>query len=365
MISIIFLFVIQINCEKWWSRQTGYDIEDHDHGYAGASFTKAIDFYLCGKRKFQVHYYGDDKLNWSKNFSNCDPVGIGKPIDGICIYSENSYKGRLYRGQNWLGTLKGCDIFDDDFGYIGELGAPLACLAIFGGDEYRIGYLSDTEVIKSSNEKFVADRIILNLFGDIVKNELEYEIEKKLDLGNENKLYDVSAKLTYNNEININGNEIKIIFAKEKVVFRDWKGEINNYLNIQLKKILNFDINEERKKFELLISEQLMNGVMTISSFLKEGKIKIELASKAADDFISFRGGCIFNLFIKSNIKLLDIIKKVIKLLTNYSNIDEKKIILNKLKYLNEFKDIDDIAILMTHNYYIIIQIILLYILKN
>ena len=52
-ILLIFTFLIRVKSENWWSKVTGYDTEDHNHGYAGASFRKAVDFYLCGKKNLE------------------------------------------------------------------------------------------------------------------------------------------------------------------------------------------------------------------------------------------------------------------------------------------------------------------------
>ena len=133
----------KIRCEKWWGEVNEYNIEDGNFGYAGTSNQPAIDFYLCGNKKYRVHYKGDDPLTWSKNFSNCDPVGIGREIDGICIYSgRKSYRGRLYLGNYWMRVIKECNISDQEEGFVGQLGSPLSCIAINGGDNYRISTLA-------------------------------------------------------------------------------------------------------------------------------------------------------------------------------------------------------------------------------
>ena len=130
-ITIFFLSFIKINSEKWWPHVNGYDLNDVNDGFAGSSNVPAVDFYLCSERNYRVHYLGDDPMNWSKNFSNCDPVGIGRIIDGICLYGPKSYKGRLHHGVNWMGVIKGCNIDEKD-GFAGKLGSPLACIAING-----------------------------------------------------------------------------------------------------------------------------------------------------------------------------------------------------------------------------------------
>ena len=91
-----------------------------------------------------MHYLDDDKDTWSKNFSNCEPVGNGRVIDWICIYTKKSYKGRVQRGNQWLPVIKECNT-SALYGYAGELGKPLSCMCINGKDYYRIGYIDDNE----------------------------------------------------------------------------------------------------------------------------------------------------------------------------------------------------------------------------
>ena len=268
---IIIILLLKIyKCENWWNEVTGYSINNHANGYAGSSHVPAVDFYLCGKREYRVHYLGDDPLHWSENFSNCEPVGIGRKIDGICVYGDKSYKGRLHRGSNWMGIIKGCNISDAD-GFVGNLGTPLACICINGKDIYRIGYLPEATEIKSSNPKNASDRIVKSLFGENIINEANYDNEYELNLlNNINKfnLFRVKTQLFNDTNINLDGNGIKFIFEKNTIVYSNWGiQEINYLMNKKLKNIINFDINEERKTFEKNIANDIMNGIFVIHSF--------------------------------------------------------------------------------------------------
>ena len=161
-----------------------------------------------------MNYLDDDKDTWSKNFSNCEPVGNGRVIDGICIYTKKSYKGRVQRGNQWLPVIKGCNT-SALYGYAGELGKPLSCMCINGKDYYRIGYIDDNEEKRSSNPKNSSDRVVEALFGEGVGNlEDGYYLEKELDLSrnknNSKKLnfFNVTIQLLKNEDINLDEDQI-------------------------------------------------------------------------------------------------------------------------------------------------------------
>ena len=228
--QIIFSLFLIAKSEVWWDAVYRYNIEDDDYGYAGASYTRIIDFYLCGKRKYQVHYLGDDSLTWSRNFSNCEPVGNGRDIDGICIHGEKSYRGRLFRASTWLEIIKECNI-NDKHGFAGNLGTALSCITINGKDYYRVAYVTDVQEIKSSNPKSVFDRISKKIFGENVKYKAEYGIENEIELSSNNYLFNSTIQLLNIDEVKIEGNEIRFIILNEKINSSSWGYEINNLLN--------------------------------------------------------------------------------------------------------------------------------------
>ena len=365
---IIILLFYGLKSEYWFGEVNGYDIEDHKYGYAGSSHVPAIDFYLCGKREYRVHYLGDDPLNWSENFSNCEPVGIGREIDGICVYGNKSYKGRYYRANNWMGIIKGCNISDID-GYVGELGTPLACVAINGKDFYEIGYLSEASEIISSNPKNASDRIVKSLFGDNIINKANYDNEYELDLSSEpNKFNFFKAKIQLFNDTNIDldGDGIKFIFNKEKIVFSNWgMQEINKLMNKKLKNIVNFDINEERQIFEKTIAKDIMNGILVIHSFYEEGRIQIDIGSKIKYNFKAYRGGIRLNFILNNSENFIEILKKIIKIISGYINTDNIQVISDKIKEFKNINQLGEIIKLISPYDALLTQIIFLYILKK
>ena len=362
--QIFFSLFILTKTEEWWDAVYRYNIEDDDYGYAGASYTKIVDFYLCGKRKYQVHYLGDDSLTWSKNFSNCDPVGNGKAIDGICIHGEKSYRGRLFRESAWLEVTKECNIYDKH-GFTGNLGTPLSCVTINGKDYYRVAYVTDVQEIKSSNPKSVFDRISKKIFGKNIQYKAEYGIENKIELPSNNDLFTSTIQLLNIDEVKIDGTEIKLIISNEKINSSFWGSDINNLLNKKLKKILNIDINEKTKIFENIIAEETIHGITTIHSVWKEKKITIESVIKITSDIEGIRGGYRFNFILKDSKILITKIKTIIELICQYVNLERRNKVKTILKNMDKIETLDEIMELISPHDITITQIIFLYIINN
>ena len=357
----------KIKCEEWWDEVIDYDIEDHNFGYAGTSNQPMIDFYLCSNKKYRAHYKGDDPLTWSKNFSNCDPVGIGREIDGICIYSDRkSYRGRLYLGSYWMRVIKECNISDQEEGFVGQLGSPLACLAINGRNYYRMSSLTTGAKLISSNPKNASDRIVSSLFGDNIINEANYDNEYDLDLSSKFTLFKVKIQLFNNTNIDLDGDGIKFIFYWEKIYYADWERENVNHLMVKrLKEILNFDINEERKIFEIKIVKDIIHGILIIHTFYDERRIQIDIGDKITDEYKGYRGGIKLNFYLNNSEKLIETIKNVVELIARYITKENRKDILEKLKVFNNLEQLGQIIKLISPYDTLFTQIILLYILKN
>ena len=368
-LSLVLLYS-KIKSERWWPPATGYDKGDHNNGYAGSSQTACIDFYLCGKRNYTVHYKDDPPDIWSKNFSNCEPVGVGREIDGICVYGGKSYKGRLYEGYYWMPVKKGCNTSDVNK-YVGELGTSLACIAINGKEIYRIAALDNMDSIKSSNPKNLSDRIIESFFGNKVKNysdyDREYELDLSVDLNNTNKMkyFNATIQLLKNENLNLNGDEIKFVIYNESILYSPWRDKkINKIMIKKLKDIINFDFYEEIRNFEKIIQKVTMRGLFIIHSYYEENRIQMDIASKIVEDFEGFRGGIRLNLILKNSEKLIELIKNIIKIFSGYINIEKRKEVLNKLKEFKEIKELKGIIELIFPYDSMFTQIIFLYLIK-
>ena len=377
-----FFYIILINifkikkAERWFPPVSEYNTDDYDNGFAGTSNEPVIDFYLCGERKYRVHYLDDPPLNWSKDFSNCDPVGIGRLIDGICIDGTRSYKGRQYIAPRWMRIIKGCNTSNSIDGFVGKLGTPLSCIAINGGNYYRIASEKvGSNNITSSNPKNCSDRIIGNIFGKNVKNFANYTEEYELDLSEEksknNKFhyFICKIKLINNTNLNLDGDGIKFIVNNKNIDYSSWGGkEINKYFIKQLKNIINFDINEETKKFEKIMANEIQYGIVIIHAFYKDKKIQIDIGIKIKPNRINnhlegYRGGIRFNLELIENSEFINIIKKIIELTSRYIN--ERENILDKLKSFNNTEQLDEITKLISPFDSLLNQIILLYLLNE
>ena len=150
MISILLLL---IKCETWWGEVSGHDTSDGKNGYAGSRGKAITAFYLCGDRKYRVHYKGDSKDTWTGEYCSCDPVGIGRSIDGISISGGYSYKVR-YKNGNWEKPVTGYSINDSKNGYAGTLGKEIDAILIEGDNIYRAAYGGH-----SSNVEEVSKRV--------------------------------------------------------------------------------------------------------------------------------------------------------------------------------------------------------------
>ena len=368
-LCLIFILklLLLINCDTWFGGGDGYDTENHQSGYAGSSNAKIVDFYLCSKRKYKVHFLGDDEKKWSKEYSNCDPVGEGRYIDGFAVDGEEQYMGRLYLAPNWQVAVIGNNISNDEF--VGELGKNLACIAIDGEEFYRVAYYRNIDgkytELKPSNPKNVTDRIINLLFENEVKNVAEYGIENELNI-NENKLFKADIILLNIYELYISDGGIKIIFENMQCIYSDWGENIGSYLNKKIKDKINIDFNKERKYFEFIISNETIHGIVIIHSFWNEGKIQIDSGIKAVNNVPSFRGGYRMNIYLKNNKDLITKIKDIFEIFINYEDIKKRKIIKEKLKDFNDIKHISDIINHFSQKSNIIISgIILLLVLKS
>ena len=341
VIFIVLLFLIA--CDSWYPEATDYDTDDDDNGYAGASYSKIIDFYLCSKRNYRVHFLGDDAKKWSKKYSNCDPAGEGRYIDGISVEGEYQYRGRIYLSRNWDPPVIGDNISDNE--YAGQLGQHLACIGIDGEEPYRVGYSGGRKKIaefKPSNPKNVTDRVLYLLFQNKVKNTAEYNKINELDIDN-NKLFKANIQLLNYNELNIVDGGIKIIFEDMKCVYSYWGAELSSHLNKKLEKIINIDFNKEKKNFEFIVSNETIHGMVIIHPFWDEGRIEIDSGVKIVKDIESFRGGYRLNILLKKNKDLIIKVKNIIEIFLKYINIQKRKLIKEKLKNFNNIIDISDI----------------------
>ena len=164
--------------------------------------------------------------------------------------------------------------------------------------------------------------------------------------------------------MNLDGDGIKFIVHKKNINYSFWGGnEINKNFNKQLKNIINFDINEERKKFEKIISNEIDYGIFIIHTFYKEKKIQIDIGIKIMPDVEGFRGGIRINLILINNIEFINIIKKIIELISRYIN--TRGTILDELKSFNSIEQLDKIIRLIAPFDIILNQIIFLYLLHK
>ena len=156
---ILLILIYSTKSEKWLKEVNGHNVFDEKNGYSGRYDNHFTDFYLCSERRYRVHFKNTDKNIWSEEFSACQPVGNGSEIDAIAIDGGLPYGG--YSNGKWSKNVTKYDIYDDENGYVGNIGIGLNGIYIYGDEYYRNAFLYND----STNEKNVSYRIINNFFG--------------------------------------------------------------------------------------------------------------------------------------------------------------------------------------------------------
>ena len=108
-----------------------------------------------------------------------------------------------------------------------------------------------------------------------------------------------------------------------------------------------------------------MRGLFVIHSYYEENRIQVDIASKIVEDFEGFRGGIRLNLILKNSEKLKELIKKELKFICGYINIEKRNEVLNRLKEFKEIKEIKGIIELIYPYNIMFNQIIFLYLIKS
>ena len=177
--------------------------------------------------------------------------------------------------------------------------------------------------------------------------------------------FNATIQLLKNENLNLNSDEIKFAIYNESIIYIPWNGkELNKIITKKLKDIINFDFYEELKNFESKIQNDTMRGLLTIHSYYEENRIQMDIASKIIEDVDGFRGGIRLNLILKNSDKLIDLIKKLIKLFSGYINKQKREEVLSRLKDFKEIKELKGIIELIFPYDSIFTQILFLYLIK-
>ncbi len=319
-IKIIILFLLfYIKCENWYNEINGHRKDASRNGYAGSASNNFTDFYLCSERKYRVHYLYDDNDTWTGEFTACQPVGVGRYIDGIVIDGGKKSSARV----NWdweIPEKTGYDIHNPNE-YSGKLGFPIQGFYTYGNEYYRSGY----NLGNSSNEREVAKRVIYDIF----EKNYTLNYENETEIINDSKIK-ITILLLNSSEINYKG-KIMIKINDGKIVNSNYKHFINNNLIKNINEIIGNDFNKIKKSFENIFLKNMNNSNIAINFNWLENKIEIDVASKIRGDFYAYRGGFRINIYLNDkDFELLLIVKKMCKYMLSYSG----KIIDNSIKAL-------------------------------
>lgn len=286
LLTIILLFFVK--SETWWGEVRGYNIYDGQNGYAGSSGKAITAFYLCGNRRYRVHYKGDDKNSWTGEYWGCGVIGIGRAIDGISISGGYHYRVR-YKNGKWEAPVTGYNIYDSRNGFAGTYGREIDAIAIDGNEIYRAGYGGD-----SSNVEEVARRVVKNLFG--INAYYSFDYEKTIM---DNYYSKVTVKLEH--EFNWKSDTKMSLVIKNNVPTDVNLGNFGNLLE-ELNKAVNFNLNDLQAKLKYSFSNGMSNGSVNINIYLFQKKIELIGGSKITADHSSYRGGYKITIFFYDHI---------------------------------------------------------------
>ena len=287
-IILVLFLSIPIKSEIWYDAVSGANVNDGKHGYAGSRGVALTHFYLCGNRRYRVHYLGDPRDQWTGQYWGCDPVGNGRPIDGISISGGKGYRVRLKNG-GWKKMVYGYNINDYIHGMAGEYNKEIDAILVEGGDSYRAAYGPSTSLIE-----IVASKISNNLFG--VSKELNFE--RNLFIY-ENDKVKVFGKLLHKIKVELEEGIIKLTIKENKVVKSDWSGLFPENVYKILKQMI--DVYKFQSNFESKITAGMVNGDVSVKSFWKEKKIEINVGVKITPDHWSYRAGVKYIIFMKDD----------------------------------------------------------------
>ena len=339
---ILLIVIFSTKSETWDAEVNGHNISDKKNGYSG-NYTFS-DFYLCSERKYRVHYKNDDKTIWSKEFSACQPVGIGREIDAIAISGGLPYGCK--NDKVWVKNVTEYDIYTEN-GYTGIIGGELLAIYIYGDEYYRGAYtFSD-----STNEKEVSYRIIKSFFRTEYNN-FNHEKETEIYL-NDNTKINITIKLLYPYQLKFKG---KIIYKSmdRKIQYDNSENIISNRLKTILNQVIDFDFDKIETIIKDSFSNRNLNCGDTFFNFnWKHNLIEIEVAIKMETlkkrhkslkvDYHGYRGGFKMNIYLNNeDDKLLTKIREICQIILRYYGI----IIPSSIKKLlsSEFKNFNDVG---------------------
>lgn len=319
ILIILNLLGIILN-EKWYGEITGYDINDAKK-YAGKKGITITHFYLCGNRRYWVHYKGQ---NWSYlTYVGCRPAGNGSPIDGICIEGGMKYRVQLKSGK-WTNEVTRCNTIDDSdpTAFAGVLGEEISAIAISGGDKYSVAEGGD-----SSEFEECAKRVFKNLFGYNIKFE-KYSEKKTFRAG----LNIVNIQLIQTYEFIKDG---QITFDIENGVVKGfkWNKKIErNEMKSSMKEISGFTPIELKATIEAAYKNGMHNGKVSITFDFIQRQLIIDAISKINAERFIFSGGfrITISLHDNNNDKFMALLSKYPAL---YTSEEKKKKLRNPIKF--------------------------------
>jgi len=279
IISLILItLLVSIKSEMWYDEVRGSDKNNRRYGYAGLEGNEITGFYLCGNRRYRVHLLNDPPFLWTREFTACEPVGNGRPIDGISISGGLGYQVRLKNG-DWLGKVYLYNPRDTQNGMAGILGREIDSILVEGGDRYSVcigGY--------SSSPEEVAKRVTRNWLG--LSANFDFKGKQVLI---DNYQMKVEGEVLRIYELEFDG-PIKLIIENSRIKDFSCGGIKFSEINELFEKVLG-DSFKAFRNWKISFPLSMENGQVTINIYYALKKIEFIAATKIKKDFGLFRGG--------------------------------------------------------------------------
>ena len=351
IVFILFFLIFSVNCIVFWLTEVSGHDKIQDQGYSGLFGYRNSDFYLSSERKYRVHYADFPPDVWSEEFTACQPAGKGIFIDAITISGGLEY-GIFYgeAGEGKWGDPVTCYSIYNSSCHAGEInGEKSSCIYIYGDELYRVAVYYGV----NSNEQNVSNAFIKNFFN--LNLYFDYAKEIKINITKKNEqLSNITVQLFNSSSLHLihfTGTiMIKIIKIKEKGEIQDdnTKGLLTDYLKKILNEKVGLDLNFIEKTadsfYKNTVTDGMENGNIAINFYWLQKIIEIDIATRIANDYHSYRGGVRIKIYLNDkDIELLLKVKNICKTMIKYTGIKITQSLKENLSNFTSFSIVDDV----------------------
>ena len=351
IVFILFFLIFSVNCIVFWLTEVSGHDKIQDQGYSGLFGYRNSDFYLCSERKYRVHYADFPPDVWSEEFTACQPAGKGIFIDAITISGGLEY-GTFYgeAGEGKWGDPVTCYSIYNSSCYAGIInGEKSSCIYVYGDELYRVGVYYGV----NTNEQNISTIVIKRFFDKELYFDYAKEIKANINEKND-QLSNITVQLFNSSNLHLihfTGTiMIKVIktFETRQIQDDNTKGLVTDYLKKILNEKVGLDLNFIEKAsnsfYNNIVIDGMENGNIAINFYWLQKIIEIDLASRIAYDYHSYRSGTRIKIYLNDkDIELLLKVKNICKTMFKYTGIKISQSLKEKLSNFTSFTIVDDV----------------------